>query len=65
MIDYERFLDSFDIVDTESGDSDATLAAMQARVAPPRRDSEGGRSPLRGPRRATSEGTSAQSRSVR
>ena len=45
MIDYERFLESFDIVDTESGDADAVLATMRARAVPSRRDRGGGGSP--------------------
>ena len=34
MIDYERFLKSFDIVDLE--DDDSTGAVMRSRAAPPR-----------------------------
>eukprot|EP01048_Picozoa_sp_COSAG05_P035338 COSAG05_NODE_15303_length_373_cov_0.562044_1_plen_33_part_10 len=33
MIDYERFLESFELVDLEAGDSDSVIATMRARAA--------------------------------
>jgi hypothetical protein len=58
MIDYERFLESFELVDLEAGDSDSVIATMRARAAPPRPTGGGGSpSPSRRSRRPPPEGT--------
>lgn len=64
MIDYERFLESFELVDLEAGDSDSVIATMRARAAPPRPTGGGGSpSPSRRSHRPPPEGT--PSRAVR